>query len=118
MRTPLTILVIFLSFRGFCQSDTAVTAYIDTGPEYIYGDQRLRMDLLTGVTAAFPVGVEALSLSFVVNKDGTVRDPLIDWPASEKLKEELSASILKLRAFRPAKKDGKPVNYRQVLWLS
>lgn len=98
--------------------DTTTTIYITYGPEYSFGDDRLRDDMLKGVTAEFPKNLGTIELSFVVNKNGTVRDPIIVTNISAELRIQLAASICKLKKFTPAKKGLFPVNYRMVIWLT
>src|SRR5690349_18241859 len=122
MMKKIFFLLLILASVGYVHAqdpaDTTVTVSIDSGPEYSLGDERLKTDLLNELPSATSSTEVMYVVSFVVNKDGSVRDPLIESNVSAELAEKINGNVLKLRKFKPAMKKMQPVNYRMSVLLA
>jgi hypothetical protein len=116
----LFINLLFISILAQSQTerDTSTTVYITKAPEYSWGDDGLRMDLYRDIKDKFPVDLDCIPISFVVNKDGGVRGLILIPGLSEQCETQLQLNFSRLRSFKPAKNKTIPVNYRLNLCLN
>jgi hypothetical protein len=114
----LVIQLIPQAIQSQTELDTSTTVYITKAPEYSWGDDGLRMDLYRDLKDKFPPDLKCIPISFVVNKDGSVRDLKLLTGLSEQCLTQIQLNFNRLRSFRPAKNKTIPVNYRLNLCLS
>jgi hypothetical protein len=116
----LSIIALLISNAAQSQTDrdTSTTVYITKAPEYSWGDDGLRMDLYRDIKDKFPADLDCIPISFVVNKDGSVRSLILMPGLPEQCVAQLQLNFSRLRSFKPAKNKAIPVNYRLNLCLN